>query len=134
MKKFVIRFILFTLFACILPFTFIAWRYELFSKVNEMSLTGWGIIGILIIAIFCFYVLNAIKKGMPYSMFTQIVDGIIKVEMPLILIYLLLSNIQATIDLFLQCMVCIIICEAIAIPINPLPKWIKENLKGEDKK
>lgn len=134
MKKFVIRFILFTLFACILPFTFIAWRYELFSKVNEMSLTGWGIIGILIIAIFFFYVLNAIKKGMPYSMFTQIVDGIIKVEMPLILIYLLLSNIQATIDLFLQCMVCIIICEAIAIPINPLPKWIKENLKGEDKK
>lgn len=134
MKKFVIRFILFTLFACILPFTFIAWRYELFSKVNEMSLTGWGIIGILIIAIFCFYVLNAIKKGMPYSMFTQIVDGIIKVEMPLILVYLLLSNIQSTIDLFLQCIVCIIICEAIAIPINPLPKWIKENLKGEDEK
>lgn len=134
MKKFVIRFILFTLFACILPFTFIAWRYELFAKVDEMSLTGWGIIGILIIAIFCVYVLSAIKKGMPYSMFTQVVNGIMKVELPLIMVYLMLSNIQYTIELFLQCLVCVIVCEAIAIPINPLPKWIKENLKGEEKK
>lgn len=134
MKKFVIRFILFTLFACILPFTFIAWRYELFNKVDEVSLTGWGVIGILIIAVFCIYVLNAIKKGMPYSMFTQVVDGILKVEMPLVIFYLMLTSIQSTIELFLQCLICIIVCEAIAIPINPLPKWIKENLKGEDNK
>ena len=133
MKQFVIRFIFFTLFACILPFTFIAWRYELFAKVDEISLTGWGIIGILIVAIFCIYVLNAIKKGMPYSMFTQVVNGILKVEMPLVLVYLTLSNIQSTIDLFMQCLICVIVCEAIAIPINPLPKWIKDNLKGDKK-
>lgn len=121
-KEFIIRFILFAIFACVLPFAFIVYRYGLFRDTTS-KLTGFGIIAILIVVIFTIYVLNMLKKAYPYSMGSQCINGFLKVEMPLILLFYWISSIEGNIELFKQAMICVIICEAIAIPINPLPIW-----------
>ena len=58
-KVFIARTILFCIFGCVLPFVFIAWRFEIFSSGgSRVSLTGWGVIGILIV--FLSFLLNLI--------------------------------------------------------------------------
>lgn len=125
-KEFWIRFATFSVFACILPFVFIAWRYKIFRQIDKMSLTGWGIIGMIIVAVFVFYLLKMVKKGLPYSMLTQIINGVAKVILPLALLYAMLSSIKTNINMFLQCLLVVIMCEVIAIPVNPLPKWLHD--------
>ena len=62
-KVFIARTILFCIFGCILPFVFIAWRFEIFSNGgSHISFTGWGVIGIIIVFFFVLYCLKKIKK------------------------------------------------------------------------
>ena len=42
------RLVLWTLCACVLPFLFIVWRFELFRKVSRLQVGGWGIIAIIL--------------------------------------------------------------------------------------
>lgn len=130
-QKFWVRMIGFTLFACVLPFVFIAYRYNLFSKVSKVQIGGWGIVAIVIVFFFVKYVCGMVKRGMPYSMTTQVITGVCKVIIPLALLYAFAYSIKDNIDLFLNSLGVVIILEAIAIPINPLPKWVEEHKKGE---
>jgi hypothetical protein len=125
-KEFIIRLSAFIILGCIAPFLFIAFRYDLFKKVNEMSLSGWGLIAVVIVFFFARYVLKMIKMGMPYSMFTQCISGALKVILPLLCLYFCVDAIRTSIDLFQQALVFTIICEALAIPVNPLPKWVQQ--------
>ena len=135
-KIFLFRMMLFTLFACILPFAFIGWRYQLFTKIDKVSLSGWGLLAILIVFLFIFYVVKSIKKGLfnkrEWSMGFQIINGFLKVVLPLLMVYFVITAIESSINLFKQALICTIICESIAIPINPLPKWEMESLKEGD--
>lgn len=125
-KLFVIRLILFTLFACVAPFVFIAFRYNLFRKVSELSLSGWGLVAIIIVFIFSAYIYKMIKKGLPYSMFTQCLTGVCKIIIPLVCLYLGIEALKNSIDLFSQALLFTIISELIAIPLNPFPKWLEQ--------
>lgn len=139
-KEFWIRFSLFAVFACILPFIFIAWRYSIFKKVSSISLNGWGLIAILIVILFVRYVAKVVEKQKKWSMSKQIFLGVLKVLVPLVCLYAGLTAMKSNIDLFLQSLLVVIICETIAIPVNPLPKWQMENdisffksiVKGEE--
>lgn len=138
-QKFLIEFFLFALFSCIIPFVFIAWRYELFSKVSRVSLSGWGIIAIIIIFVFAIYVAKSIKRAYRnrkrWSMTVQVIDGVAKVLLPLLALFFTMNAIIASADLFKQALIVVIICEGIAIPINPLPKWEVDNFKaGEEER
>lgn len=138
-KIFIIRFILFTIFACVLPFIFIAWRYQLFRKVDSIALSGWGLVAIIILFVFTIYVVKSLKKGLynkrKWSMGMQIVNGLLKIVLPLLTIYFIINSIQNSIDLFKQSLIITIISEMIAIPINPLPKWEMESFReGEENK
>ena len=126
-KVFVVRFALFTVFALILPIIFIGWRYELFRKVGKVSLSGWGLIAIIIAIFFVRYVAKMVKRVEPYSMFNQIVTGFRKIILPLFVLFILLNTIRGSIDLFMQALEVTIISEAIGIPINPLPKWANDH-------
>jgi hypothetical protein len=99
-KEFIIRLSAFIILGCIAPFLFIAFRYDLFKKVNEMSLSGWGLIAVVIVFFFARYVLKMIKMGMPYSMFTQCISGALKVILPLLCLYFCVDAIRTSIDLF----------------------------------
>lgn len=132
-KIFLARLILFTIFACVLPFSFIAWRYHIFTTLNSVSLSGWGIIAIVIALAFIVYVARMLKRGMPYSMLTQCIGGLLKVTLPLIILYVVVNAIKNQSEIFLQALLVVIISETIAIPINPFPKWLNDNqIKKED--
>ena len=132
-KIFLARLILFTIFACVLPFSFIAWRYHIFTTLNSISLSGWGIIAIVIALVFIVYVARMLKRGMPYSMLTQCIGGLLKVTLPLIILYVVVNAIKNQSEIFLQALLVVIISETIAIPINPFPKWLNDNqIKKED--
>lgn len=132
-KIFLARLILFTIFACVLPFSFIAWRYHIFTTLNSVSLSGWGIIAIVIALAFIVYVARMLKRGMPYSMLTQCIGGLLKVTLPLVILYVVVNAIKNQSEIFLQALLVVIISETIAIPINPFPKWLNDNqIKKED--
>lgn len=131
-KVFIARTILFCIFGCVLPFVFIAWRFEIFSNGgSHISLTGWGVIGILILFFFILYCLKILKNSIPFSMTYQILSGLIKVILPLILVYLIVNAIEGSIRQFKQALFVVIGCEAIAIVINPFPKYMHD--KGIEK-
>lgn len=134
-KIFVIRIVLFTLFGCVLPFIFIAWRYDIFRVEKEVSakvsLTGWGFIAIVIAFFFFRYIYKTLKSIMPYSYAYQIINGFLKVILPLILVYIVASGIAKSINLFKQALSVTIICEIVAIFVNPFPKFLHD--KGVEK-
>lgn len=119
-----IRAALWTLFSCALPVAFIGWRFRIFSKISTFSLTGWGLIGIIIISVFLLTVIRYVKRGLPYSFFTQVLNGVCKVILPLVTLYMMLHVIQNSIAMFMQVLGCVILCEMAAIPMNPFPEWI----------
>lgn len=121
-KQFWIRMGLFVLFACVLPFVFIAWRYKIFGKISEISLSGWGLFAILIVIVFLFYIIKAVSKIKKWSMTKQVFLGTFKVIVPLICLYFGLRCIRNSVDLFMQLLIVVIFCEAIAIVINPIPQ------------
>lgn len=129
-----IRFALWVICAAGLPFLFIAFRYDIFKNVSNVSLSGWGIIAVIIIAIFALSLIKYIKKGFKSKsvFFTQCVNGFSRIIVPLVVIYAVIkiniNNLQA----FMEALGCTILCEAVAIPLNPMPQWVDE-CKKEDK-
>lgn len=122
-------------FAAGLPFAFIAWRYGLFMGTNTIQLSGWGMIGVLILAIFTLTLLNYLKKGLKTGFFKQCATGFVKVILPLLIVLLIVEAIKQNIILFEQALSCVIMCELIAIPINPFPAWIeKKNSEQQEEK
>lgn len=134
-KIFVIRIVLFVLFGCVLPFIFIAWRYDIFRVEKEVSakvsLTGWGFIAIVIAFFFFRYIYKTLKSIMPYSYAYQIINGVLKVILPLVLVYIVASGIAKSIELFKQALAITMICEIVAIFVNPFPKYLHD--KGVEK-
>jgi len=131
-QKFIVRLVFWVIFALIVPVGFIIFRYDLFTRISTVQFGGWGMLAVIIIFIFLIVVGKYIKKGSKkYSMPIQILNGVIKVILPLVAIYLILVNIKDSIDLFLQSLAVCIVSEAIAIPINPMPKWVSDQNEGQ---
>lgn len=133
------RFVLWTLCACVLPFIFIVWRFELFHTISKMQIGGWGVLGILIVAFFIFTILRYVKLALSgrYSFIGQCLGGFCKVVLPLLAFLLILNNVKENVELLIQVVGCVVLCEAIAIPINPLPKWayeMQKNVKDSERK
>ena len=131
-KLFWTRFCLWVLFACVLPFAFIVWRFDLFVSVSKMQIGGWGMIAIIIVCVFAFTLARYVKAGMiKWSMTKQIISGVVKVIIPFVCLFLMLNAIKDNVDIFLQALAVVIGCEAIAIPINPMPEWVYIQSKGQ---
>ena len=125
------RFVSWVTFAGVLPFVFIAWRFKIFNKVSQMQISGWGIIGIIIVMAVAYTIIKYVKLAFSkkYSLTGQILTGIAKIIVPLIGFLLILKNIRDNIDLLMQVVGCVAVCETIAIPLNPLPQWAYEMQK-----
>ena len=66
--------------------------------------SGWGLIAICFLAIFFIKMLKAIRKGMIFSVYTQIIDAITKTFIPLLIIIAVIyfvGNIQKELFQFL---------------------------------
>ena len=128
-KQFIIRFVIYILIGLGLPVGFMAWRFDLFAeKPSTTSVTGWGLVLIVIVVVFILKLINGLRKGLkPGSMIKQIVDGIYGVSIPLCLITLVIHLMSAITVELTQVLIVLTICETICIPINPIPRWAFEN-------
>ena len=79
--------------------------------------------------------MKQVRKGLPYSLGTQVLEGYIKVIVPLLVAIFCIYALQSIIEHLLQFLIALVISEAIAIPMNPFPKWIHDNhLEREENK
>jgi len=62
-----------------------------------------------------------------YSLFKQILQGIIKLILPLLLLLVSLVWLGDNISILKEALYVIIPCELVAIIVNPLPKWCFDN-------
>lgn len=134
-KAFWIRLVLYVLFGGVAPGAFLIWRFDLFSEISSLSIGGWGIVCIAFVGIFFLKMLKAVKEGLPYSFGTQCINGICKIILPLLIALLILYAVQNCITELMQFLGVVIVCEVIAIPLNPIPQWAHENgIKEEEGK
>lgn len=132
---FTIRFILWAACAAALPFAFIAWRYDIFTPASKIKLTGWGFIAIIIVIVFVSSLIKYIYKGLKPGLAKQCIFGFVSIVLPLVMLYLLISSIEDSIRLFKQALGCVILCEAVGIPLNPFPEWLaKRQSENEQEK
>lgn len=129
MKKFWTQLVVTGFFALIAPVTYLILRYNLFQTTSKLQIGLWGVVVIFIV----FFVLKALisfyLEGMKtkYSYLKQIVSGFSKVLFPLFVLLVILVLIKDNTVLLIESTSVIIGCEAIAIMINPLPKWAFDN-------
>lgn len=130
-----VRFVLWVICGAVLPFLFIALRFNIFKKASSLSLSGWGIIAVLIVAIFILVLIRYLKKGFGIKnvFISQCLNGFTKVIIPLgvllVIVYISSKNLEA----LSQSLGCTTLCELIAIPVNPMPEWVEKCRKEENK-
>lgn len=132
-KEFWTRLALYAVFGAVLPFVFIVFRFNLFGKVTKVNVSGWELVAIIFIAIFFLKLLNNVRKGLPFSMLSQVINGIVKVILPLIVALIISYYFKDSMDYLTQFLCVLVVCESIAIVVNPLPRWAHENKIEEDK-
>ena len=125
------RLVLWTVLSWVLPCAFIVWRFQLWRKVGQIQIGGWGIVAIILTAVFIFTIIRYVKMAFSnrYTLIGQLLSGFCKIVVPLLAMTLILYSVKDSINLMIQVMGCVTICEAVAIPFNPLPKWAYEKQK-----
>lgn len=124
-----LRLILFLLFSTVAPITYLIVRFHLFQTTTKLQV---GLAGIIVIAIMLGVISVLIKfylEGMKckYSLFKQILQGIIKLILPLVLLLVTFIWLGDNIIMVKEALYIIIPCEMVAIVVNPLPKWCFDN-------
>lgn len=127
------RFSIYTIFGVVIPVVFLIIRFKLFQKISSLSIGGWGIVAIMIVAFSFVSMLKYIKKGIPFSFVTQCINGVIKVIIPLLVTLLIINSMKNSINELINFLVVFIGCQIIAIPANPFPKWMHDH-QVEDRK
>lgn len=133
-KKFWVRLVTWIIFALVLPVLFIILRFDIFHKTPVIAFGFWGYFAIGIILVFIISMLKYVCRAMPFSMAAQCISGFAKIILPLGILWLVAFYLKENLSVFLQSLGVVIVLEAIAIPINPMPKWIHENLTEEQQK
>lgn len=131
---------------CVAPIIVFATKFGLFKSTYIMTdslgnqitqksyaLNGWGIISCFIIGYTMISVMKeVIKSYQGYSLTKQVLEGILKSIIPLMIAYGICYFLHDTIEQIMFCLAIVIITRAIAIPLNPLPKWRFEKNGAED--
>lgn len=126
-KKFIIRAIGWTIFACLIPVAFICWRYGIFHKAGSIKFSGLTLVSIIVLFFFARALIGYIRAGLVgWSMFKQVLNGVIKVLIPIATVLLIANSMRNSLNYFVQALCVVLVSEAIAIPINPFPKWVYE--------
>ena len=132
--QFTARLITYIIFGIVIPVGFLCWRFKLFEKVSKISISGWGLVAIVVVGVFFIKLLKAIRKGLPFSFFTRVIEGLCKVTVPLLLGTFCVYALQDCMTEVFQFLCVMSISETIAMLFNPLPRWAYENQMIESTK
>jgi hypothetical protein len=126
-QKFWLRMGLTILFAIVIPFSAIAWKFELFGwREGSYSLTGWGILVVLFLTTFIMGTIRKYTKELPYSFLKQVIDTINYTVIPLSFGTLLFWMVQNTQDAVYFVLRVALFSVPIGGLINPLPAWAQK--------
>lgn len=132
-KVFWAKLTVFILFGFIGPIIYLITRYNLFRPSSGTVIGLWGcvVFAILVglVGTLCWYYLESMK--FKYSIWKQIIRGVIKVECPLLIAALFLTLVKNNVDMMIESLYVFMGFEAIAIVFNPLPEWsFNHNIDG----
>lgn len=125
------RFVGWVIFFIGVPIGFMAWRFELFSKVSQIKISGWGLVAIILVAVFLVSLLRYLTKSKEYSYLKQVLKGLMFPVIPLLAVWYMLNYFEDSIVQLEQFIGVLAISEAVAVIVNPMPKWVSEKTKGE---
>lgn len=126
-----IRFSVWIITSLIIPIGFINYRYQLFTKVSKISVSGWILLVGVIVFVFSIILIRYILHSKKYSYFKQIIKGCLCLIMPLLFVIYCLYWARDTIDQLIQVLSVCCLSWTVAIAVNPMPKWTYEQSKGE---
>lgn len=121
------RLSLYFLLGAAIPFAFLVWKFELFSKTDSTHVGLWGIVAICFTFIFFAKTLKVVRKGMEESTLTQIIDTITSISFPLLVSLFVVWYMKDFMNQLFQFLFVCFVCETAAGIINPLPKWMREH-------
>lgn len=126
-----IRFSVWIITSLVIPIGFINYRYQLFSKVSKVSVSGWILLVGVIVFVFSVILIRYVLHSRKYSYFKQIVKGVVSLILPLGFVIYCLYWARDTIDQLIQVLSICCLSWTIAIAVNPMPKWTYDQSKGE---
>ena len=123
---FAIRLVLFVLIGIVGPLAIIYSQYQMFSPrvPDSIKIHGWGIVALLIFAGGMYYVIISLSKAFSNYFIRQIMSGFSKIVLPILLAYLIVNTIAANVDKVKVILIGSLLCEIIAVPLNPIPPLI----------
>lgn len=131
-KEFWIRLSAWITCALLVPIGYLCYKYRIFQPTDtaetaSYKLTGWGVLAIIVISCFVISMAREALHGLPKgSMIRQCITGFLKL-VPILALIFLLESIERSIGAFKEFLIVFWISNAVAVPINPLPKWAQEN-------
>lgn len=128
-KVFALQLALFLAFCLVIPVIYFAIRFNLFTQITKTQIGLWGVILIIIIFAIVVVLIKFYLAGLKtkWTLLKQIVEGLVKLILPLIVVQALLILMKNDIDKLVECMWVFLPCELVAIVVNPLPKWCFDN-------
>lgn len=126
-----IRFAVWIITSLVIPIAFINYRYELFTKVSKVSLSGWCLLVGVIVFVFSIILVRYVLHSKKYSYLKQIIKGAVGLILPLCFVIYCLYCSRETIEQLIQVLSLCCLSWTVAIAVNPMPKWTYEQSKGE---
>lgn len=96
----------------------------------HVALNGWGIVSVFIAGLFFINLIKEIIEAYSgYSFAKQCLVGIYKKILPLAIAIGVCYFLRGVIDQIIFCLTTLGICQIVAIPLDPLPKWSADHGK-----
>lgn len=129
-----VRFSAWVVFAAMAPLAFMMWRFNLFNKESHAFLGGWGLFVVIFAAIFLIVLIAYFRRIMmiKHVFISSCISGVCKVIIPLVALLVICYVVRNELDYLIQVLSCTILCELVAIPLNPFPEYIAELQKDVD--
>ena len=123
------RLALWVVLALVVPIVYLAIAYGLFTckSGSSVQLSGWGVLAVVFAAAMLIVVVMQARATLPRGTFArQCIDGALAL-IPLLCAILVIHAAKANMDGFEKFLIVTFICEALAVPANPLPHWGLQN-------
>lgn len=111
------------------PIVYLAIAYGLFTCKGGTSaqLSGWGTVAVVFAGAMLIAIVMQARSTLPKGTFArQCVDGALAL-IPLLCAILVIHAVKSNMDGFEKFLIVTFVCEALAVPANPLPHWGLQN-------
>lgn len=108
------------------PVAFLIWKFQLFSTTTKLNIGGWGIVVVIMTAIFLSKLAKQAVEAIDSVLIKQILDAFRKVLVPLLAITLCLYSVGEYWQYLIYFFMILTICEPIAYVLNPMPELLKD--------